>query len=156
MLPLLLEALDKGFKTEEQIESLTGSFQHGEKRGKRGKSGENLHKYFKNRVENAENTDNPLFVYNHIKNRKDHTVCIPFAITGDDIEGAVNIRILEDRIINIYLNAVKADSDEWVFYISPLKSGYRMKVYSRFPEKLKESESFNEISKKTSKPESHY
>ena len=148
MLPLLLEAFDRGFKTEDQLDSLTGSFQHGGRRGKRENSRENLNQYFKDKVENAENADNALFVYNRIKNRKDHSVCIPFNMEDYNIEGAVNIRILEDKILNIFVNAVKGDSDEWVFYVSPLKSGYSMKVYSRFPEKLKESESFNEFRKK--------
>ena len=147
MVPVLIDALDKGFKTEIQLAELSGSFE-----GKKGNSGgrEKLKKYLRKKIAESDSSRNPLFLFNRLKNRNDHWIVIPFNISGREaVDGAVRIRIAGEKVLNVAVDAVKeGGDDEWAFFVRPENEGFRMRIYSRNPEKLKESESFTEFVKK--------
>ena len=147
MVPVLLDAMGKGFKTEIQLEALSSSFD-----GKRehGGSREKLKKYLRKKITESDNSRNPLFLFNRIKNRNDHWIVIPFNISGQkSIDGAVRLRITGEKVANIAVDAVReGGADEWAFFIQPENSCYNMKIYCMEPEKLKESQSFAEFAKK--------
>ena len=146
MAPLLLKALDKGFKTEIQLTELSGSL---DGKRERGGSREKLKKYIRKKIAETENSGNPLFLYNRIKKGADHWIVIPFNLSDqENTDGIIRLRIKGEDIKDIAVNAVKGESDEWAFFVRPDKSSFRMKIYCREPEKLKESKSFAEFAKK--------
>ncbi len=146
MVPFLIDAFDKGFRSEIQLGELCGSFDgRREKNNSRGK----MKEYLKKQVSEAENSRSALFLYNHLKTGKDHWVVVPYNIAGkENIEGAVRLRISGGGIKNIIVNAVKGESDEWGFFITAENKSYNMRIYCSEPEKIKESESFGEFRKK--------
>ena len=146
MAPLLLDALDKGFKTDVQLSGLSGSL---DGKRERGGSREKLKRYIKKKIQETENSRDYIFLYNRIKNRKDHCIVIPFNIKASEkIDGIIRLRISGEDITDIAVDAVKGESDEWAFFVKPVKSSFRMKIYCQKPEKLKESKSFEEFAKK--------
>ena len=146
ILPFLLDAADKGFSSDGPLSSLSGSL---DSRQEKGGSRRKLKKYFKKKVEEAESSESPLFLYNHLKNRKDSWSLFPFNLEGAvKAEGAVCFRISDKKILNIMVNAVCSSGSEWVFFITPVKSSYRMKIFCSEAEKAGESESFIKFRKK--------
>lgn len=142
----LIEAFEKGFQTEDQLKAVMLGFD-----GKReqSKDRESLKKYIKKKVVESENPDNPLFLLNHIRQGRQQLVSIPFNLSGDrNIDGVVRLRILEDKIINIALNASIDGVESWGFIITPYKSSYGMKIFCKEPKKIRESESFSKFVKK--------
>ncbi len=148
--PLLLSALDKGIKSEEQLLALCGDRGGGSGRQKDGKKkGEDLKKHIKKTVSEAEKGESPLFLYNHIRKNTEHWAVFPFNISADQsVTGAVRIRISGSRVMNIAVDVLKGESEEWAFYITPENDGYKMKIYSSSSRKLNSSESFMKFSKK--------
>ena len=148
--PLLLSALDKGMKSEEQLLALCGDRGGGSGRQKGGKKkGEDLKKHIKKTVSEAEKGESPLFLYNHIRKNTEHWAVFPFNISADQaVTGAVRVRISGSRVMNIAVDVLKGESEEWAFYITPENDGYKMKIYSSSSRKLNSSESFMKFSKK--------
>ncbi len=150
IIPALAEALKKGFKSEsllvELLDDLSGD---AEKRDK-GRSGrEKMKKQIMEEIEKAEKTENTLFLFNHLKVSDDEWMYFPFSISdkGDLLDGTVRIRLIHDEIKNIAV-AAEHGTREWIFYITVLNEGYRLKLYCSNPFKIDSSKGFMKFRKK--------
>lgn len=145
LIPLLIEALGKGFRTEEQLLELSLDLD-GKNRKDRKKDG--FKEKVKKRIKEAEKSENVLFLYNHLKVDKNNWVVFPFNFEEDlNLSGVIKMLINNDSVHAIMLNA-DADGREWGFYITSINSGYRMKIYCENPDNVKTSESFMKFRKK--------
>jgi hypothetical protein len=143
LLPLFLEALGKGFRTEEQLLALSSDLE-----GKNRKEGKQkgFKEKVKKRIKEAEKSENALFLFNHLKVNKENWIVFPFNFE-ENLSGVMKLLIYNDSVHDIMINA-NAAGREWGFYISVENSGFRMKIYCENPDNVKTSESFVKFRKK--------